>query len=407
MNRKLIKVNKSLLILFFLTAFAAPLLAQPLARPWWLALEQGKLKFRSGDYGGALLLFEDARRQRRAVYEQMERDLINFLSTREARLIGDSLEIVERFTIDRHYAAVTAALSELYYRVPRDSLNNSANAALTATGKLKDYPEAEYWIGEVYRVEGELTLALSQYRRAYAMRELLEDPGFGTALQYKISDVLRIRQEYNEMERTLLSIIAELDTLWANSAVRESSAIRENTSPPESEMRGTTPIPYAQASASFARSAMTRTLENDGINRFLELYRYNNGIVEQAHRLLGFYYAVSGRPSAQPHLMFAFLIQNTIIIEEVRRREFDFTFTDLSALADEINKNALLLSYINEVEYFKTLYYLGASLYRSGRTTVARSFWSFLASQPQAGEWQARAVVQLRSPQLEPIVEMP
>jgi hypothetical protein len=404
MNRKLKKVNKSLLILFFLTVFAAPLFAQPLASPWWLALEQGKLSFRGGDYGGALLSFEDARRQRRAMYDQMERDLINFLSTREARLIGDSLDIVERFTSDRYYTAVTAALNELYYRVPRASLNNSANAALTAIGKLKDYPEAEYWIGEVYRIEGELTLALSQFRRAYAMRELLEDRGFGVTLQYKISDILKTRQEYNEMERALLSIIADLDTLWVNSEIRENAAAGD---------AGTAPVPYAQASASFARSAMTRTLENEGVNRFLELYRYNNRIVEQAHRLLGFYYTVSGRQSAQQHLMFAFLIQNTIIIEEVRRRQFDnenyrnFVFTDLASLAEEINKNALLLSYVNEVEYYKTVYYLGASLYRSGRITVARGFWSFLASQPQAGEWQSRAIIQLRSPQLEPIIEMP
>jgi len=406
MNRKLIKVNKSVLIFFFLIIFAVPIFAQPLAQPWWLALELGRLSFRNGDYGGALMSFEDARRQRRAMYEQMERDLINFLSTREARLIGDSLETVERFTGDRYYTAVTAALNELYYRVPKASLNNSANSALTAIGKLKDYPEAEYWIGEIYRVEGELTLALSQYRRAYAMRELLEDSGFGVTLQYKISDILKTRQEYNEMERVLLSIIADLDTLWVNSETRESA--------PAAGDAGTTPVPYAQASASFARTAMTRTLENDGVNRFLELYRYNNRVVEQAHRLLGFYYTVSGRQSAQQHLMFAFLIQNTVIIEEVRRRKFDtdpepfpFVFTDLASLAEEINKNALLLSYVNEVEYYKTIYYLGASLYRSGRITVARGFWSFLASQPQAGEWQSRAIIQLRSPQLEPIVERP
>jgi len=401
-------MNRSKVIVFFcLVIFSFPVYAQPAAlpsesQPWWFALEQGKLKYRSGDYGGALISFEDARRQRQAMYEQMERDFINFLTVGEVRRIGDSLEILERYSTDRHYTAVSAALDELYYRVPRANLNNSANAALAAIGKLKDYPEAEYWIGEIYRIEGELTLALMQYRKAYALRELLEDAGFGTTLQYKISDVLRIRQEYNEMERVLLSIIADLDTLWANAARQESAAPST-----ESNGRGATSVPYAQASASFARSAMTRTLENDGVDRFLELYRYNNGVVEQAHRLLGFYYAVSGRPSAQQHLMYAFLIQNTIIIEEARRRRFDFVFTDLSTLAEEINKNSLLLSYIDEVEYFKTVYYLGASLYRNGRTTVARSFWNFLASQPQAGEWQSRAIVQLRNPQLEPVVEMP
>jgi len=357
-----------------------------------------------------LLSFEDARRQRRSMYEQMERDLINFLSAREVRIIGDSLEILERYSSDRRYTAVTAAFNELFYRVPRASLNNSANAALAAIGKLKSYPEAEYWIGEVYRVEGELPLALSQYRRAYDMRELLEDSGFSVTLQYKISEIQKTRQVYNDMETTLLSIISEHDTLWAN------SEIREPPSAAASQGRGTPTVPYAQASASFARSAMTRTLEDDGvnrlenggINRFLELYRYNNSTVEQAHRLLGFYYALLGRhPLGQQHLMFAFLIQNTIIIEEAKRRQFDFTFSDLSKLAEEINKNALLLSYVEEVEYYKTIYYLGASLYGNGKTATARSFWSFLSSQPQAGEWQTRSAVQLLSPHLEPLVEMP
>ncbi|MDR0487158.1 MAG: hypothetical protein LBG91_02810 [Treponema sp.] len=379
------------LVIFILILSACPLFAQTAARPWWYSLEQGKLKFRAGDYGGALLSFEDARRQRRAMYERMEQDFINLLSVGEVRRLGDSLEFVDRYSRERNYYAAAAALEELYYRVPRESLNNSAATALQVIGKLKDYPEAEYWIGEIYRFEGELTLALAQFRKAYSLRELFENRDFDAVLLYRIAGILKTRQDYNEMEKVLLSIIADSDTLWSNAA----KADQNNPS-----------IPYIQASASFASQAMTRTLENEGISRFLELYRYNNSAVEQAHRLLGFYYAVSGR-SAQQHLTFAFLIQNTIIIEEIRRGQYDFTFTNLSKLADEIKINPLLSSYTKEVEYYKTAYYLGVSLYRGGKTNVARDFWMFLAEQPQAGEWQGRALNQLRNPHLEPVVEMP
>jgi hypothetical protein len=105
--------------------------------------------------------------------------------------------------------------------------------------------------------------------------------------------------------------------------------------------------------------------------------------------------------------MFAFLIQNSIIIEEVKRNKYDFAFTGLEYLARDISNNKLLLAYINETEYYKTIYYLSASLYRNGKSSIARSFWNFLASQPQAGEWQSRASNQLRNPHFEPIVEMP
>jgi len=385
-------VKNKAIIIFFLIIFTSPLFSQPVNQTWWFSLEQGKVKFRIADYGSALLLFEDARRQRKAMYEQLERDFINLLSKGEVRRIGDSLDKVERYSYDRLYKGASVALEELYYRVPKDSLENSAAYALTALGGLKDYPEAEYWIGEVYRVEGELSLALAQYRKAYSLRSLSDDPGFGIQMRYKIASVLLIRQEYNEMEKVLLSIINDLDTLWVNASKSDS---------------GHANIPYAQASASFASKAMIQTLEKEGINRFLELYRYENSPVEQAHRSLGFFYAVSGRPSAQQHLMFAYLIQNTVIINEVRRRKFDFTFTDLSKLSEEINKNAVLVSYIDEVEYYKTAYYLADSLFRSGKLSIARDFWNFLASLPQAGEWNNRALRQLRNQRLEPVVQMP
>ncbi|MDR0301101.1 MAG: hypothetical protein LBI04_02175 [Treponema sp.] len=396
---------KKSFVLIFLIFINASVFSQ--VQPWWLSLEQGKQEYRAGDYGAALLSFEDARRNRQAAYEQMERDLIALLSVNEVRRLGDSLEIVERYSKDRYYQRASAALQELYYRVPKESLNNSAKAALVAVGKLKNYPEAEYWIGEVYRVEGELPLALSQFRKAYAMRDLFEDPGFGLELQYKISAVLLTRQEYVEMIKVLDSVINEFDTLWVN-AQQGDVLIAQNASAEKK-----TTVPYAQASASFASQAMTRTLETEGVDRFLSLYRYNNSLVEPAHRRLGFFYAVTGRPSAQQHLIFSFLIQNSIIIEEIIRRQYNFTLDDdsgrpaLTIIADNINNNPLLLSYIEEVEYYKTIYYLASSLYRNGKSSVARNLWSFLATQPQAGEWQNRAIIQIRSPYLEPVVERP
>ena len=61
---------KKFFVFLFLLNFITPVFAQAVI-PWWLSLEYGKQKFRAGDYGDALILFEDARRDRRAAYEQM------------------------------------------------------------------------------------------------------------------------------------------------------------------------------------------------------------------------------------------------------------------------------------------------------------------------------------------------
>jgi tetratricopeptide (TPR) repeat protein len=361
-----------------------PIGAQQRADPWWYTLERGKKSFRDGSYGDALLTFEDARRQRRVMYERMEKDLIGLLSVSEVRRMADSLDLTEAFARQRRYDTAVEALEEVYYRFPRESFRNSANAALQALSSLKDFPEAEYWIGETYRAEGELGLAINQFQKAYEKRSLLQTPGFDVELLYKIAFIRRTKQEYTEMERTLLSILAG-DSLW--SAVEEDGKVTEN---------------------SFARNAMGRTLENDGIGRFLTLYRYTNTQAEQAHRQLGLYYYASGRHSlAAEHLMFAFLIQNSIIIQEIIRLNYDFTFTSLEELAPQINRYPLLVEYVENVDYYKTAYYLAAGLYGDGKTSAARSLWTSLAACAPPGEWLNRARAQLREPRIERVVEMP
>ena len=353
----------------------------PTQRDWWYTLERGKQMFRQGDYGNALLTFEDARRQRQAMYDRMEKDFIYFLSTGEVRRLGDSLDWVERFIKERHFVVAADALQELYYRVPRETFNNSVTAALNALGALKDYPEAEHWIGETYLAEGELGLALRQFQKALVMRDLFENPGYATDLLHKIATIHQIRQEYTEMERVLLSIL-NTDSLWTTEA-------------------------QSGIESTFAKQAMARTLENNGINSFLNMYRYNNESAE-AHRLLGYYYySLLRHGPAQEHLMFAFLIQNTVIIDEIIHRRFDFTFTDIESLADEINRNQILLEYTEKNEYYKTAYYLGASLYGNGKTFAARDIWTFLSGQSSAGEWQRRAQTQLRSPYVEQTSDIP
>jgi tetratricopeptide (TPR) repeat protein len=361
-------------------------------RDWWYTLEQGKQMFRQGDYGNALLAFEDARRSRRAMYEQLEKNFIEFLSTYEARRIGDSLEVLEQFILNRGQAKAADALNNLYYRIPKDSLHDSANEALTALGKLKDYPEAEQWIGEVYFVEGEFGLALTQFQKALTLRQLMENPGSATDILYKIASIRRTQQEYNEMERVMLSILAS-DLLWFGSGAANTTPSATSSSEP---------------SPSYARQAMTRILENNGIDRFLSLYRYTSVETLAAHRQLGYYYYVSGRHSrAQEHLMFAFLIQNTVIINEIIRHRFDFAFTTLEALIAEINRSPVLFDYAEKNEYYKTAYYLGASLYGNGKTETARGIWNSVSRESLAGEWQARAISQLRSPHVERTLEMP
>ena len=372
---------KHLFLAFFLI-LSFPVMAQ--SRPWWFMLEQGKHSLRSGSYGNALVSFEDARRGRFDQFTKMEGDFIRLLSKPDVRRYGDSLEFVEKYIAENRETEAAAALAELYHRIPKQSLKGSVKLALEEMDRLKAYPEAEYWIGEAYRAEGELALAFRQYERAWESRALLEIPEFDVEILYQIANIHRLRREYQEMEKKVQEIVegngpsgGPRDKLWAG----ETSAQ--------------------------IRSAMMRVLENEGFGRFLTLYRQQNTVTERAHRLLGFFYYASNRhiPAAE-HLMFAFLIQNTVLIEEIMRREFDFEFTTLEDLMSLVRQRPDLEDFLEECEYFRTAHYLATALYASGKTKPSRELWALLAGSDKAGEWGERAR-RNRSPVIERAVEMP
>ena len=357
------------------------LMGQKVVQPWWYTLEQGKLHFRNGSYGDALIAFEDARRDRIAQFTRMEQDFVLFLSTPDVRRLGDSLEFVEWYITERRENTIAAILSELYYRIPKDSLNGSVTAALNQLDRLKSYPEAEFWMGETYKAEGELPIALSQYEKAWNDRSLLETPGFDMEILYRITDLQRVRGNYQEMERRAKEIIegpgpsgAPRDELWTGNRFR---------------------------------SSMARILETEGVSRFLTLFRYNFTDTEKAHRLLGsFYYATSRFAPAMEHLMFAFLIQNTVLIEEVIRRDFDFNFVSLENLMSIVRSRPDLIAFIEETDYYRTIYYFASALNASGRSLPASQLWAFLAGSSDAGEWGDRAR-RNPIPYIERAVEMP
>ena len=358
--------------------------AQNNSRPWWYALEQGKLYFRSGVYGDALMAFEDARRGRQDQFTGMEQDFIRLLSKPDVRRFGDNLDYVEKYIAENNEFEAAAALAELYHRFPRNFFNDSVKRALEEFDRQKAYPEAEYWIAETYRAEGELALAFRQYQKAWEGRALLEIPEFDTEILYQITNIHRLRREYHEMEKRAREIIE---------GNNPSGAPRDRF--------------WSGASSIQMRAAMMRILENEGVGRFLSLYRYNNTVTEKVHRLLGFFYYATGRhiPAAE-HLMFAFLIQNTVLIEDVMRRDFDYEVTTLEDLVNRISRRPDLQAFTQETEYYRTIHYLATALYASGKTKPALELWAFLANSNNAGEWGERAR-RNRTPVIEKAVEFP
>jgi tetratricopeptide (TPR) repeat protein len=345
---------------------------------YWYVLETGKTFFANGDYGSALAAFRDARDIKHSLFQKMYDDLIIMLSIGEVRRYGDDLRMVERFATERHQVEAQAALTDLYCIVPKSSLRNSVQNALAALKRLKYYPEADYWLGEIYRMEGEAGIAADRYRTALSHADALRTPEMAIEIRYKLASQEALLHKYNDMEADLRQILT-LDKFWTSD------------------------------SNGFLKNAMRNTFDNTGIDRFIVLYRYRNDVCEKAHRLLGSYYCANGRYArAEEQLLFSFLIQTTTVIEEYSRQDALFTFTTMEDLMNTLRRSPELCQYLDDHDYWRTLYYTGVAFYGCGKTKAANSCWAFLAglrNDPDygqgLGEWGRRAANQLQNPKLE------
>jgi len=361
----------------FLVLLSACILSVSAQDQYWMLLEKGKSLFRDKMYGDALLLFEDAVRARKDLFTKSRENLIVALSFSEIRSKADDLAAVEKVLEEKKLEEAEKILAMLYKLVPRDSFGNSVKAVLDKLKAMQVYPEGEYWIGEIFRVEGETSIALQQYQKALDNKTLFEIPDDARQLMYRMADVQSLRREYVGMEESLSGILAD-DELWSS------------------------------PSRAFTRTAMERTLLNDGLDRFLTLYRHHAPFAYRAHRDLGVYYYRTGRHDrASRHLMFAFLIAATILLDELRYNDIEFLFSTFSESLAAALKNEATNAYMVSNEFSMTMYYFASALFANGQRKIANELWGSIPASLDNGEWRSRAQRQLKSPFIEPTTAVP
>ncbi|MDR0910596.1 MAG: hypothetical protein LBM77_12630 [Spirochaetaceae bacterium] len=301
---------------------------------WWWTLEQGKSAFRNGAYGHALALFEEAENARRGQFRQYLEIMHSLLSTDGVRMLNNSLPALEGYIKANNLVDAQDVLNQLYFRIPRDTFTNSLEI-LKALEHLGNYPEAEYWIGEVYRVEGEAHLATRQYNKALANKDLVQSSDFDLAVRYKIADTADAAGDRAQEEETLLTILNSTDA--------------------EGNVRGAL---FVSGENDYLRTGMMNVLEKDGIDRFLTVYRYANPQMLKAHRMLAdLYYAEQKYGEAAEHYLFSFLIISTIALSEMEKTDVDWTFSTLDNFIATVSQMAntqtgkRILSWLEENKY--------------------------------------------------------
>jgi hypothetical protein len=241
--------------------------------------------------------------------------------------------------------------------------------AIDAAGIL---PEAEAAIGDVYREEGELGLALDQYQKAWSHRNSLVVSSVRYDIQYRMASVYRDQELYRLMEDTLLAITAD-DPNWGKG---------QNT-----RLRTQVEILYY----------------SKGMDQVLRLYRFADSFATRAHADLGWFYYRTGRfPQAVSHTLYAVMAGASEIARYHRERDVEWEFTSFDALLRSTEGNRELTGFAEGADLYRNTYYLACSTWASMYPKLATGLWRLLGQLDAAGEYRDMSRGQLKKPWVEP-----
>lgn len=238
------------------------------------------------------------------------------------------------------------------------------------------YPEATAAIGRVYRQDQNIALAERYLRDALAQSAQLYVPEEKYQIAYDLAELYSLTGRLKEF-------------LDVTALVLEDHRLSEEGSEGKALV-----------------DSFMRVLREEGIDRLLTLYRLPMDFAYQAYAESGMLFVRTGRYNdAVRNLSVATVQGISTIVTHIRRWVLDFEYTTLEGLFARIPSDEVLVEFARASDLYAVMYYLASALYGNRATASALRIWEALADTEAAGEYRRRSRLQLRSPQLEPVIE--
>jgi hypothetical protein len=354
--------------------------------PSWLDYQAGVKLFGEKRLGEALVSFKASVDERAALFGRASQDIAAALAAKEASQARGSLAALTELLAARDFIAqdlvamrgkaggsILAEMRLLRERAPSSPLRGLIDATLLVVEErglsrigdsldalkaqadaLAKYPEAEFWMGKVYLAEGEARLAELQIQRAYDMRDSLEVEDDRFSMLESLAGIYRAEGDLRDYELKLREI-ADASDLFASKD-------------------------------EYFRNAMERTLANQGIDKFMELYRIDESFALESYSSLGELYLDAGRPLAVIYLAAAVDAALTREIAAIQVDSPDYEYSGLSGLESRILASGERSRFAVESGLWKNLVLLGQALAASGYDESAREIWNDVANAPGAAD---------------------
>ena len=296
------------IVLFFSTAVFAqtPQKLKAEEEPWRL-LEKARLAYKSGNYGDAVKLSENAKQNRIAECDWYSYVLNAALHVSSIQHAGDELEKALSAMQEDGLRDATSIINYFVNMYGADFFGNSLSKLMDFAINRRDYPEAEYLIGKVYQIEAEYDLAYRYYDKAWKMADKLDVPDEKYDILYSMADLALMTGNDDKYEKALLLV------LDSDKTYRDKGFI-----------------------SSFEVLKRTKTMNPD---RFFQMYRAGSvRSVQACYKLADFYAEHDEKSKELTMSAYGMVAATNHISTIIAERDSDYKYTNLHDFFAEIMK---------------------------------------------------------------------
>ncbi len=190
---------------FFMATFSFPIFAQssiivrkPSGSEYWFLLKQAQDAYENGNYGRSITLAEEAKTKRRDqtawesyIMEQVQRGS----SIRKA---GDFLPDVISVLEEQKQVVALGIINNYIEIYGLNYFKNSFSELIKFLNNNSEYPEADYLIGKVYRLEGEVTQSTFYMEKAYKAADKLDVKDVKYDILFDLADMAKNQLNSND-----------------------------------------------------------------------------------------------------------------------------------------------------------------------------------------------------------------
>ncbi len=324
----------------------------------WRYLKMAENAFVSGDLGKAISCAETAKQNRKQNNDWKIYTLENTLRLADVRRAGDLIEDVVPVLLSHNQTDAVNILRTVQTGKNGDSFKGSFSAILAYLAEDYYYPEADYLMGKVYRLEGETDLAFEYMNSAYEHADKLDVYDVRFDILYDLADLSYDTEKESDYEKYLLSVLKD-DNVYRDDGLYK---------------------------------AMNRIItENkpESVEKFFLLYRCENYHSLQALEGLSVYYLTRGeKEKALRCSSMASIIAVTKITSSLKSRLTDYSYVSLEDTLNRVASQTDIVSWGNNNGIWELYYNFASICYATGNTRFAGELFAVLSRSEPVEYWR-------------------